>query len=104
MDVRDKRVPFPFGFLTFTSPQGIKFLISDSDEHRILIRGVELLDFLEGYSRKTLPGVRGEERPVHRNGRDFQIAVVTEKIEEYVGDFTCPKKDDRFHEVAEAIV
>ena len=104
MDVGDKRVPFTFGFLTLTGPQRIEFLIPKSDEHRILIRGVELLDFLERHNRKTLPGVAGEEGAVHRAGHDFEIAVVAEKIEKYLGDFACAEKNDRFHEVAEAIV
>jgi hypothetical protein len=104
MDVGNKSVSLPFGFLAFASSQRIEFLIADSDEHRVPIRWIELLDFLERNSRKTLPGVRDQKGAIHRAGHDFEIAVVAEKIKEHLGDLARAKKDDRFHEVAEAIV
>ena len=104
MDIGDKRVSFRLGVLTFTSSQRIELLIAERDEHRIFTRGIELLDFLERNRGKTLPGVRDQKGAIHGGSHDFEIAVVAEKIKDYLGDFACAEKDDRFHEVAEAIV
>jgi hypothetical protein len=104
MDVRNKSVTFAFSFFAFTGAQRVELLISDSDEHRIFIRRVELFDFLEWNCRKILPGVRDKKGTIHCAGHDFEIAVVAQKIKEHLGDFARAEKDYRFHEVAEAIV
>src|SRR5213082_761164 len=97
MNERNKSITLCFSFGAFAGADRVQFLVSESDEHRILIRRIMLLDLLESDHRQALPFISGKKRAIYGASDNIVVAVMAEEIKQNLGDLACSEKDDRFH-------